>query len=266
MEKIDRMSTSQCKFVWYDLVTSDSNAAATFYETVVGWKISDAGMPDRSYAILSTDTSMVGGLMALSKEACELGASSAWMGYIGVADVDLYAKRLFRAGGKIERVPEDIPGIGRYAVVADPQGAVFILFTPSNSEKPVPVKPEDFGRIAWHELAATDTESAFSFYSSLFGWTRPENVSTRESANRQAFATEGILLGAVDRSNKPAAYWRYFFNVKDIARAVDRVTQGGGHITQGPSSIPGGRLMAHCTDPQGALFALVEMEQQSNKR
>jgi predicted enzyme related to lactoylglutathione lyase len=52
------------------------------------------------------------------------------MGYIGVADVDLYAKRLIRTGGRIERVPEDIPGIGRYAVVADPQGAVFIPFHP----------------------------------------------------------------------------------------------------------------------------------------
>jgi hypothetical protein len=67
MERIDRMSISQCRFVWYDLATSDSNAAAKFYENVVGWKINDAGMPDRSYAILSTDTSMVGGLMALSK-------------------------------------------------------------------------------------------------------------------------------------------------------------------------------------------------------
>jgi predicted enzyme related to lactoylglutathione lyase len=125
------MSATTGKFVWYDVMTTDDKAAASFYGKVIGWEARDSGIPGRSYTILSMGSSMVGGLMPIPAEAA--GAQPAWMGYIGVHDVDAHTSRVEQAGGAIHRNPEDIPGVGRFAVVADPQGAVFVLFQAAGS-------------------------------------------------------------------------------------------------------------------------------------
>jgi predicted enzyme related to lactoylglutathione lyase len=122
------VSKNRGQFVWYDVMTSDSKAAESFYRSVIGWDAKDSGMADRSYTILSIGPTMVGGLMPIPEEARAMGARPNWMGYIGVDDVDAYAARVKAAGGAVHRAPEDIPGVGRFAVVSDPHGAAFRLF------------------------------------------------------------------------------------------------------------------------------------------
>jgi len=102
------MSTTQGKFVWYDLMTSDSKAAESFYRNVIGWDAKDSGMTDRSYTLLSIGPAMVGGLMPIPKEARAMGVQPRWSGYIAVDDVDAYAERVKAAAGAIHRAPEDI--------------------------------------------------------------------------------------------------------------------------------------------------------------
>jgi predicted enzyme related to lactoylglutathione lyase len=102
------MSTTQGKFVWYDLMTSDSKAAESFYRSVIGWDAKDSGMADRSYTLFSAGPMMVGGMMPISEEARATGARPAWNGYVLVDDVDVYAERVKAAGGAIHRAPEDI--------------------------------------------------------------------------------------------------------------------------------------------------------------
>src|ERR1700731_5084121 len=116
---------SNGKFVWYDLMTTDTKAAEAFYRSVVGWDAKDSGMPE-TYTLLSAGPVMVGGLMPIPKDA--QGMRPCWSGYVAVDDVDAYAQRVTAAGGTVQRPPTDIPGVGRFAVVADPQGAVFLLF------------------------------------------------------------------------------------------------------------------------------------------
>ena len=93
------MSSKQNPFVWYDVMTTDTTAAEAFYSKVVGWDIKDSGMPDRYYGILSAGGATVGGLMPIPEDARAMGAQPAWMGYIGVDDVDDYAKHVKAAGG-----------------------------------------------------------------------------------------------------------------------------------------------------------------------
>src|SRR5215468_8139021 len=131
-------SKTHGKFVWYDVITSDTNAADSFYCSVVGWDVKDSGMPDRRYAILSMGSTMIGGLMPIPEDARKAGVRPAWMGYISVDDVDLYAKRVKTAGGVVHRGPEDIPGVGRFAVVGDPDGAGFMLFKGATDQAPTP--------------------------------------------------------------------------------------------------------------------------------
>ena len=135
------MSSSQGTFVWYDVMTTDSKAAETFYRDVVGWRTQDSGLSDRSYTILSVGETPIGGLMPLPAEARAAGAQPVWSGYVAVDDVDAMAAKVKGAGGSIHRAPEDIPGIGRFAYVADPHGAGFILFKGASSAQPQPPAP-----------------------------------------------------------------------------------------------------------------------------
>src|SRR5580704_12191776 len=108
------MSKTHGKFVWYDVMTSDTKAAESFYGHVVGWTAKDAGMPNGGYTLFSAGPTMVGGLMPIPPDACAHGARPCWTGYVGVDDVDAYAARVTTAGGAIHRAPQDIPGIGRF--------------------------------------------------------------------------------------------------------------------------------------------------------
>ena len=122
-------------------MTSDIKAAESFYRSVIGWDAKDSGMTDRSYTIFSLGPRMVCGLMPVPEEARAKGVRPHWSGYIAVDDVDAYAERVKAAGGAVHRAPEDIPGVGRFAVAADPHGAVFILFKGSSDQEPVPAAP-----------------------------------------------------------------------------------------------------------------------------
>src|SRR5438067_12141114 len=113
------------KFVWYELMTSDLDAAEKFYRNVIGWSAKDAGMPGQSYTLLGPGEIHVAGLMPIRQDARDAGARPGWIGYIGVDGVDAAAKRVKDKGGKIHREPADIPGVGRFAILSDPQGVMF---------------------------------------------------------------------------------------------------------------------------------------------
>lgn len=253
------MSQSSGQFVWYELMTSDAAAATRFYQSVVGWEAKDAGMPGGDYTILSVGGRGIGGLMTLSADARAQGVPPCWTGYVGVDDVDAYVPRVTAAGGKLLREPEDIPGVGRFAVVADPYGAAFILFADSGGESPAPVAGGTPGHIGWHELQAGDGAGAFAFYSSLFGWTKAEAMDMGPQGVYQLFATGADPVGGMmtKMPEVPQPFWLYYINVAALDAAVAKVTAGGGTVVVGPMEVPGGSWIVNCRDPQGAFFALV---------
>jgi len=253
------MSSSQGTFVWYDVMTTDSKAAETFYRDVVGWRTQDSGLSDRSYTILSVGETPIGGLMPLPAEARAAGAQPVWSGYVAVDDVDAMAAKVKGAGGSIHRAPEDIPGIGRFAYVADPHGAGFILFKGASSAQPQPPAPGTPGHVGWRELHAGDGPAAFAFYSKLFGWTKGEAMDMGPMGVYQLFAIGGVPSGGMMTKNAamPKPTWLYYFNVDDIEAAGARVKDKKGQVLNGPMAVPGGSWIIQCRDPQGAMFALL---------
>lgn len=251
------MTGAQSSFVWYELMTSDVAAAKAFYAGVVGWKTEDMPMPGMTYTLLRMGEVQVGGMMPLPKDASDAGMRPCWVGYIAVDDVDGAATKVQGLGGKIYVAPTDIPGVGRFAVAADPQGANFNLFKPLQAgQRSVSTEP---GQIGWHELHTNDWPKALDFYSSMFGWVKAEGVDMGPMGVYQLFTVGGIQTGAM--FNSPAAqaarYWLYYFNVGDIDAAAKRVSDGGGKIMMGPHQVPGGSSIVQAADPQGAAFALV---------
>src|SRR3954452_15776183 len=151
----DTTLAHQNHFVWYELMTTDADAATAFYRDVVGWGAEDSGHPDLQhlqYTLLTVGGTPVSGLMALCAEAGTAGARPGWIGYVGVDDVEAFASRVKEAGGAILRGPIDLP-VGRFANVADPQGAPFILFKPSRAEPRETPAHGTPGVTGWHEVA-----------------------------------------------------------------------------------------------------------------
>src|SRR5262249_30461508 len=258
-EGVGDMSKTHGKFVWYDVMTSDTKAAESFYRRVIGWDAKDSGMTDRSYTLLSVGPTMVGGLMPIPEDARKAGVRPAWMGYIGVDDVDAYAKRVKAAGGAIHRDPEDIPGVGRFAVAGDPHGAGFILFKGTGDEASTPAPAGTHGHVGWRELHTDEREGAFAFYSGLFGWTKGEAIDMGPMGVYQIFAIDCVQAGGmIPRTPEtPEPFWLYYCNVEAVDAAMARVKEAGGQVLDGPQQVPGGSWIAHCFDPQGAMFAIV---------
>jgi predicted enzyme related to lactoylglutathione lyase len=246
-------------FCWYELVTTDPRAAAAFYRSVVGWTAKDAGQPGVSYTLLLAKEHMVAGLMAINEEMKQRNVPPCWTGYVAVANTDAYVKKVVAAGGKLHRPAADIPGVGRFALVTDPHGAAFFLFTPigeNPNQAPVSSTP---GHVGWHELYAGDLEAAFKFYAKLFGWTKSTAIDMGPMGTYQLFAINGEDKGGMMTKppHIPVAMWGYYFNVAALGAALGRVTKGKGKVLNGPMQVPGGSWIAQCVDPQGAHFSLV---------
>jgi hypothetical protein len=245
----------QGEFFWYDVMTTDTRAAAKFYSAVVGWGTQDAG---QGYTLFTVDDQGVAGLMAIPEHA--KGMPPCWLGYIWADDVDAMCARLEQEGGKVHRPPTDVPGIIRFAVVSDPQGAGFLLAKAMPRETtPPPLPIGTPGTIGWRELMAGEWKAAFAFYEKLFGWTKTEAFEMGPMGTYQLFATGAQPTGGM--MTKPDAVpvpnGGYYFNVDAIDAAIERVKANGGTILNGPNEVPGPMWTVQCLDPMGAYFALV---------
>jgi predicted enzyme related to lactoylglutathione lyase len=256
----ETFSKTHGKFIWCELMVPDVDAAIRFYGHVVGWNARDFGMEGMPYTIFEADGAGVAGLMQLTEEFKEQGIPPNWTGYVAVDDVDATAEAFSANGGSVRRPPDDIPGVGRFAVVADPHGAVLCIMTPAPMENPPAEKPMTTpGHVGWHELYAGDGPQAFEFYEKLFGWTKDHDFDMGAMGVYRIFAEHGTVTGGMmtKTAQTPFACWGYYFNVEAIDAAVTRVSTGGGKVVNGPMEVPGDSWVVNCIDPQGAFFSLL---------
>lgn len=256
------------KFFWYELMTSDPRAAIAFYGDVVGWTAQPFGgeRTEDPYNVVSGSAGPMGGIMSIPAEVKDSGMKPWWGGYIGSADVDADARRLVEAGGAVKRAPDDIPGVGRFAVMADPGGAAFMLLkgsSPDGMEAPPSMAN---GHVGWHELYSGNFEADLAFYTTQFGWGKGEAMDMGEMGSYQLISQTGgtefqTMTGGVMPLPRemPAPSWVFYFVVPDIDAAAEKVKAGGGTVLNGPMEVPGGAWIIQAFDPQGAMFALVGM-------
>src|SRR5438552_12809979 len=157
-------TTLSGRFLWHELMTTDTKSAAGFYSKLIGWK-TKVWDQNPAYTMFTAKGRPMAGLMALP----EPGAPLTWVTYIGTPNVDETARQAETLGGKVLKKPEDIPTIGRFAIIQDPQGAMFAAFTPLPSSSPSapPGAPPEVGDFSWHELTTTDWRAALAFYKNL---------------------------------------------------------------------------------------------------
>jgi predicted enzyme related to lactoylglutathione lyase len=251
-------------FIWYELMTTDSDAAKAFYDAVVGWNFGESAPEYNGYLMIDTsDGVFAGGVLPITPEMQQHGARPTWLGYLNVNDVDQKVASIEAAGGKAYIAPTDIPNVGRIAMVADPQGAPFYVMKPippagKENEPSTVFSADKPGRCAWNELSTSDPVAARRFYGEQFGWSSDDFMPMGEHGEYRFIDHHGLRLGAIAGTMAgQQPHWRFYFRVPSVGQAKDTAEAKGGKIVMGPMEVPGGDHIIIGIDPQGAEFALV---------
>ncbi|MGE0548163.1 MAG: VOC family protein [Kofleriaceae bacterium] len=256
------MTTSNVgRFVWYELLTTDPKGAMAFYPEVIGWKTQPFGQGG-NYTMWVGSQGPLGGVTQLPELAKTMGAPPYWQGNVEVANVDDTIAKVKQLGGKV-LVVEEVATVGRFAVIADPQGAVISVFTPAGvMESHAPQKPGEF---SWNELYTTDYKAAFEFYSQIAGWEKLGESDMGPMGIYLLWGRNGKQLGGMmtmpkgmttpDGRPVPPS-WMYYVTIADLDAALARAKANGATVLNGPMEVPGGQRIVQLMDPQGAAFAL----------
>lgn len=247
--------------VWFELTAPDAQGAADFYAAVAGWHIARSPMAEHGGYLLAgpdADTG-VAGIMAPPPGA---PATAGWTLYLATADVDAAADRVGTLGGRVLFGPMNIPHVGRFALVADPQGVAFSLMAGTGADGSrafSQARGDTVGRGVWIELATPDPDGAFAFYGALFGWEKAGAMPMGPMGDYAFIGAGEDRPGAIMSSATTGApaRWNWYVHVADIDAAIATATARGGTLIQGPDPIPGGDYSANVRDPHGSQIGLV---------
>ncbi|MFW6174243.1 MAG: VOC family protein [Chloroflexota bacterium] len=252
------------EFIWRDLMTSDIEKARSYYPALFGWEVHEQDMgPAGVYTMWHIGDIFMGG-------AAQLDASrnlpSYWMIHLEIDDADAAAERTTELGGSVIAPPTDIPDVGRFTVIADPQGAMVSLTTRTNREAPAQIDPKGPGTFAWHELLTTDPEAASRFYSQLVGW-EAQTVDMGSGWTYRLFMVGEKYAGGATamppEAEAPPA-WIPYVEVADINASAQKAKELGGAVMNGPLHVPDVGQIAVTQDPTGAHIAMLQPERPSS--
>jgi predicted enzyme related to lactoylglutathione lyase len=243
-------NTVRGRFVWHELMTPDTSGAHAFYSKVLGWK-TQPFEHDPSYQMFAAGSGPLGGSVA------QAAGTPHWLHYVGTTDIEATVQAAKGRGGSVTKEISSIPNGGKYAVLADPQGAAIAVY--QSAQDAGKESPPKRGEFSWHELATTDWKGALDFYSAVFGWEKMAEHDMGAMGKYVLFGSNGVQRGGI--FNKPAEYpggpaWLGYVRVKDVNETAKKAKGARATLVNGPMEVPGGDWIAQFVDPYGAMFAV----------
>lgn len=245
------------KFAWHDLITDDVSAAKRFYGGLFNWTFESTTRATGEYTLIIAQGRYMAGFVELDDPSDQ--EYSRWLGYISLPDVDASVERTEGMGGQRVAGPVDLGDIARAAVIIDPQGAAVGLVKSMQGD-PKDIDDPGMGHIVWNELLAADAQAAAEFYANLTG------LEAR-TINRRGGEYRMLRDGAIERAGvlqRPGEdidpTWITHFAVNDVQSATARARQLGGKILLAPAADYRDGRQALVEDPNGAVFALWQLE------
>ena len=236
-------------FCWTDLGSMDWKAAKKFYTSLFGWTTKEIPMGENAppYVMFQKN----------GQDICAVyqgdpGMPAFWLTYIAVKNADESAKKAKQLGATVHKDPFDVLDVGRMAVLGDPQGAGFAIW--QEKRNPNAPLPEGTGTRGWSELHTTDTKSAQSFYTSLFGW-KPKVSPEYTEFNVGSRAVGGMMN--VHEGEPPN--WLNYFMVDDVDATVKKAKSLGAGRCLDPMDIENVGRFSVISDPEGAFFAVIKL-------
>lgn len=243
------------KWVWFELNTTDVDKAKAFYGELIGWTFQQAPMEGITYWMIMRGQQPVGGLMTLEGEGEHAALGSHWMPYLSVDDVDAAAARATEGGGTVAVPATDIPNVGRFAVIKDPQGAFFSLFHSNQGD--LPDAQPTAGEFIWSEMWASDPAKAAAFYQPLAGY-QVQEMPIGTGTYRLLQTGQVPRAGITSVQKKDARpRWLLYIMVDDVDAAFAKAKTLGATIVSEPFDVPNVGRMGYLIDPTGAEVALM---------
>ena len=241
------VATRVGRFVWHEQLSADPKQAQDFYTKLFGWEIDVWKPGELDYAMISTGGTSHGGFYQAPE-----GVPPHWMGHVQVENVDATVEQAKAAGGSVMHGPMDIPEVGRFAVVSDPQGGALSAYQPEGEA------PQSEGVFVWDELMTSDVAGAKSFYGEIFGWTT-EDMDMGGGMTYTLFkAGETQTAGAMPLGQAPSTAWLAYIGTDDVDASASKAQELGATIIHPPTDIPNVGRFSVVQDPTGAVFGLFQ--------
>jgi predicted enzyme related to lactoylglutathione lyase len=246
---------------WVDTWQEDPDTAATFYAGLFGWDVENRTPPgaDARYDVCR----LRGGDVAAIGSPPPAGLPPLWITYVWVDDADAVAASAVKAGGSLLVQPFGSLDGGRMAIVADPAGAGFGVWTPGAHRGAQRVNEPSAYAMSF--LRTPDPEGAEAFYGAVLGWTTeafgplllwrlPGYVGgiPEQPVSREVVAVMSRAGGG------EAAHWRVDFWIADADAAAARANRLGGSVVAGPEDA-GPFREAVLADPAGTTFSVSQL-------
>lgn len=234
------------RFAWFELVTPDVEDAKAFWSEVAGFGLASMDMGAFRYEMLTRGENNAAGVVRPQMPE----VPPHWLSYWEVDDVDARSAAVKRLGGAVIVPPTDIPGVGRFAIAQDPQGAVFALFKGTGGDD----APSAF---EWNELWTRDAEAALAFYTAALGLGR--ETTTMPNGPYHLLKAGDVSVAGVLASpdDKVPPMWLPYLRVDDVDDGVARVQNHGGRVIAPLMDIEGVGRFGIVADRQGAVLGFL---------
>jgi uncharacterized protein len=245
------VTTAVGTFVWRENVSPDPQRAEQFYTELLGWEIEHFQSGDFDYPMIKANGQLHGGFPTVPE-----GTPAHWVSNVQVDDADDTIEKTRAAGGDVVVGPMDIPEVGRYAVLKDPQGAIFVAFQPAGDG------PTGEGVFVWDELGTQDVAGAESFYNAVFGWTTSDMGD--EYGGYKIFNLGEKGVGGLMKMPDPSvpSMWVPYVAVEDVDATVAKAQELGASAIIEGMDVPNVGRIAVLADPLGAAFGIIKPEPQ----
>ena len=250
------------KIAWREHISPDPATAIDFYSALIGWETRpiDMGSPDGPYPMVHVDGKQITGFDAADGS----DAPPHWLVYITVdGTVEAAAERAVAGGGSVIVAPKPLHDFGRYAVLSDPDGAIFCVYAPDDPTEDAPDEswPPAAGTISWYAIAGSDLAATARFYADVCGYDQPDPTEEFSVLNTPVLMNGSNLhAGVLPASAELTPQWLVYVMVPDADAILTRAIDLGGKPITPVMVIPQiGRIIG-VTDPTGATFFAHEPE------
>ncbi len=244
------------KMVFAALVTPDLIAAERFYSSLFGWRFTNAYLGRTLYGQASLGGRTVA---AIAQKPMEPAGRPAWRSFLSTDTLAASVDTAVAHGASVLVAPHELANIGHDALLRDPQGAVFGMLTSGSGDPPdVAALP---GQWIWSSLVTTDPSADAAFYRTVLGYDVFPSPDPRQ-ASHLILASGSYARASVNPLPATQAVmhprWINYVRVADIAATAANVTRLGGTVVVAPHEDSQGGTIALVTDPQSALFGLLQ--------
>lgn len=246
------MSKSRGRWVWHEVMSTDTAKVRSYYEGLFGWTGKEMDMGDGPYVMWSAGEQPVVGMMA-----AQGGAPSHWMSYVDVGDVDAAVAKVPKLGGEVVVPAFDIPSIGRTSMVKDPTGAMVAVFQGAEGggdDRDWDAPPAPFS-VCWTELMTHDVDKALGFYGELVGWTA-EDMGPDMKVLKVGDKMVGSVRKMPEEAHGAPSHWLNYVLVPEVDAYQAKSEKLGATTLKGDTEIPGMGRFAIVQDPTGAVYTL----------